>query len=203
MSLRQVISSASSNDSTDESDISFFAYVDGCRHSRLVNCGNQLLVSGLPNRHIVILTDCDELSRLSKLFNSSNVFGMESSKLVEWLCQGLSFFLFLVLFFFLVIIDGLCLNVKVAENTGFCAHSDELEAFIVVHVRNAFCHIRLSDFDVQREVLIDILKHFKFALVRVFVTNNDLWELKVMPQNLAVFSGDDHMLLSHETANRS
>ena len=109
----------------------------------------------------------------------------------------------MVLFFFLVIIDGLCLNVEVAENTGFCAHSDKLEAFIVVHVRNAFCHIRLSDFDVQREVLIDILKHFKFALVRVFVTNNDLWELKVVPQNLAVFSGDDHMLLGQETANRS
>ena len=51
--------------------------------------------------------------------------------------------------------------------------------------------------------MIDLLKHLKFALVRVFVTNNDLWELKVVPKNLAVFSGDDHMLLGQETANRS
>jgi hypothetical protein len=39
--------------------------------------------------------------------------------------------------------------------------------------------------------LIDLLKHLKFALVRVFVSNNDFWELKVVPQDLTVFSGDD------------
>jgi hypothetical protein len=82
---------------------------------------------------------------------------MESSELFEWLGQCLSLLVLLLLFILLIVVDGLCLDLKDAKDTSLSSHDEAIIVLRVMDVRNVFLDITFTNLDVEIKILLDLI----------------------------------------------
>lgn len=81
----------------------------------------------------MVITDCHDLGGLSKLFDSIDILGMESSKFLKWLLQSLSLFILLLIILFLIVVDSFSLNLKNTKDTCLSSHDKHIIILGVVN----------------------------------------------------------------------
>ena len=163
--------------------------------------GQDHLGGGLPNAHVVVITNGDDLSAFSELTDTSHPLSVESAELDEGLGEELLLFGLLVLFLLLFFVDQLSLNFQLSEDTGLGAADQDLEGAAVVQEGDVVRNLRLSNGLSESPLLLDLFFQHLQGLVRFLlrVSGNDLWRLlNLEPLQDTLLERHDQVLLSDD-----
>ena len=114
----------------------------------MIDGRKEFLSGSFPNGRVVILTDGDKLTCITKLFDSIDSLGVESTKFDKWNLDGLLLLNFICLFLIFFIVNNFSLNFKTAKDTSFSAHNQRFEALGIVNVSDIFGNVTLSDCEI-------------------------------------------------------